>query len=312
MLKRRWGRGPTPVRSLRALAMVSTLWIASTAPALAWEPTDGGVAQAAVDAIATEAPADDLHPGAPAADAAAPKEVTRASHVAFRSVLALFALLVLAYVAGHPRVHRVEAVLGVSQVVAAGLPFFALGALARAPAVGLLTDDVLAELRPLLELGLGLVGVLAGLQFDLRALARWPRSTGRLAVVLTAVPFVLVSLSVGGLLYAFQIPTSFGRLVRDAITFGAAGCLAAPTATALLAGRGLSFRAIRRVRDVATLDDAAGVAVLAVLSAFFRPNEGVAWALPGIGWLFMTLGDRPRPWASSATRPCARLGRRPS
>ncbi|MAQ17866.1 MAG: hypothetical protein CMN30_24095 [Sandaracinus sp.] len=81
-----------------------------------------------------------------------------------------------------------------------------------------------------------------------------------------------------------QIPASPERLVRDAVTFGAAGCLAAPTARALLEGSGLSERAVRSVRAAAVLDDVAGIALLALLSAFQRPERATTWSLPGIGW----------------------------
>ncbi|MCZ7682816.1 MAG: cation:proton antiporter [Sandaracinaceae bacterium] len=208
-----------------------------------------------------------------------------------RTVLALLACLALAYLAGHPRVQELEEVLGISQVVTAGFPFFALGAIAHLPRVGLLPDTVLTDLTPLLELGLGWIGLLAGLQFDVRVADTWPKGTANLTGVLTFVPFAIIAAAIGVLLYVMAIPINTERLLRDAAMFGAAGCLAAPTASALLATTGLSERAAHVVRSVAVVDDAAGVALLALLSAFYRPEDGqVGWALPGIGWLFVTLG----------------------
>lgn len=210
---------------------------------------------------------------------------------AIRTVLGLLALMALAFLAGDPRVKRLEALFGVSQVVAAGLPFFVLGMIAHLPAVSLLTDEVLVELRPLLEFGLGWIGLTAGLQFDVRAADAWPRGTTGLTAVLTLVPFVTVALVFGLMLHGLEIPATNSRLLRDAATFGVAGCLAAPTASALLSGSGLSARAIAVIRAVATLDDIAGVTLLALLSAFYRPETTmVTWTLPGVGWLFMTLG----------------------
>ncbi|MBO6936163.1 MAG: cation:proton antiporter [Deltaproteobacteria bacterium] len=210
--------------------------------------------------------------------------------LALRSVLGLLALLALAFLAAHPAVQRAEELLGISQVVAAGLPFFVLGAIAHLPSVGLLTDEVLLELGPLLDIGLGWVGVLAGLQLDLRAIARWSPLTRQLSSVVTFVPFVVVGLAMGALLHVAEIPATDHRLVRDAVAFGAVGCLAAPTAAALLSASGLGADAVQVVRNVARLDDLLGVAVLAILSAFFRPTASVGWSLPPIGWLFVTLG----------------------
>lgn len=217
--------------------------------------------------------------------------VSEQTGMLLKTVLALLACLALAYLAGHPRVKELEELLGISQVVTAGFPFFALGAIAHLPQVGLLPDEVVLDLTPLLELGLGWIGLLAGLQFDVRIADKWPKDTGNIAGILTFVPFLIVAGVIGALLYVMAIPVSTERLLRDAAMFGAAGCLAAPTASALLASTGLSERAAHVVRTVAVVDDAAGVLLLALLSAFYRPDRPhVGWALPGLGWLFVTLG----------------------
>ncbi len=260
---------------------------------------EGGVPDAAAASAgageATDArdggPTADTEEHAPEADEGEAHEAASAPRMVLRTVLALFACLALAYLAGHPRVQELEEVLGISQVVTAGFPFFALGAIAHLPQVGLLPDEVLLALTPLLELGLGWIGLLAGLQFDVRVADTWPKGTANLAGILTFVPFAIIAAAVGVLLYVLAIPIDTERLLRDAAVFGAAGCLAAPTASALLAGAGLSERAANVVRTVAVVDDVAGVALLALLSAFYRPGDGqVGWALPGIGWLFVTLG----------------------
>ena len=69
--------------------------------------------------------------------------------------------------------------LGLSQAVAAGLPFIALGAIARHPSVGVLTDDVLSELGPLLRFALGWLGFLAGFRFDFGAAGERTRDVRR-------------------------------------------------------------------------------------------------------------------------------------
>lgn len=226
-----------------------------------------------------------------AAPAAAQADEPAIAADAIRTVLGLLALLALAYVAGHPKVEQLERALGVSQVTAAGLPFFLLGAVAHLPQVGLLTDAVLEDVRPLLELGLGWIGLLAGYAFDAKSMREWPRGTGQLTTLLTVVPFVLIAGAIGAVLYVLEIPLTTSRLLRDAAMFGAAGCLAAPTAASLLESSGLSARAVAAVRAVASLDDVAGVGLLALFSAFYRPAEVAStWSLPGVGWFFVTVG----------------------
>src|SRR5690606_33830027 len=148
--------------------------------------------------------------------------VAESADVAIRTVVAILAGLALAYLAGHPRVQRLEEILGISHIVAAGFPFFALGAIAHLPQVNLLTDSLLRDMRPLLELGLGWIGLLAGLQFDLRAAESWPPGTSNLTAMLTLVPFAVIGGVVAAVFYELDIHQSTSTLLRDAATFGAA------------------------------------------------------------------------------------------
>src|SRR3954467_13648821 len=65
-----------------------------------------------------------------------------------RVVLGLAAAFILAIAAAHPFVRRVERRLGLTVVLSGGLPFLGMGYLFRLPSVGILTDDVVADLRP--------------------------------------------------------------------------------------------------------------------------------------------------------------------
>jgi Kef-type K+ transport system membrane component KefB len=49
-------------------------------------------------------------------------------------------------------------------------------------------------------------------------------------------------------------------------------------------------RATQLARTVAVLDDVFGVFALALLAAWLRPESTAGWQLPGVGWLFVTLG----------------------
>src|SRR5690606_16234037 len=114
-----------------------------------------------------------------------------------RALLGLLGLLVLAYVANHPRVRRLEDWLGLRSAITAGFPFVALGLLARHPAVGVLTDDVLVALTPLIDFGLGWIGFLVGYHLDLRAVDRLPRGTALVIALDTAIPLVAIGIFSG-------------------------------------------------------------------------------------------------------------------
>ncbi len=107
---------------------------------------------------------------------------------AIRAILGLVALLALAYLGGHPKVQSLEHKLGISHVVTAGLPFVILGAVAHLSAIRVLSDAVLYQIRPLLVLGLGWIGLSIGYRFNAKlvdALAPGMATTG---VLTAAVP----------------------------------------------------------------------------------------------------------------------------
>jgi hypothetical protein len=274
---------------MRRIALVALLLL----PAVARGAADAGV----VDAAAPDAgPPDAGPPDAGPPDAAAPPDApppileaapderppplpeAERPGVAIRIVLGLLAILVLAYLAALPAIRRVEEALGLTSVIAAGFPFVALGVLARHPAVGILDDGVLRGLAPLLEFGLGWIGFHVGMQFDVRALDRLPDGTGRVVAVESGLAFLGAAVASAPLVWWLLSGGDEGSLVRAVLVLGtAAAMVATPTKAGEnpIAGR---------------LDEVGGVAGLLVLGAFFRPEAAASWALPGAGWLFVTLG----------------------
>lgn len=279
---------------------------AAVADAAAVLNADGAVpdAEAAVLAAAPDAGAVaavlDADAGLPAAlvatvgpaPAPAPEPgTTAAASSVVKTILGLLVLLALAYLGGHPRVRRLERTLGISQVVTAGFPFVALGLIARLPSVGVLDDRVLAEVTPLLQLGLGWVGFLTGYQFEVRSLDEFPRGTAAFVSAMTSVPFLVVVVACGGLLLAFGQPWQDAVFLRDAIVLGTAATITAPIANALARERGVAPGTQAVLTRLGLLDDIAGVVGLLFLGAYFRPAAtDIAWALPGTAWLFVTLG----------------------
>jgi hypothetical protein len=256
------------------------------------------------DAAALDAATDDADAGlfadagipahAPASDetSASPEAgTTAAASSVVKTILGLLALLALAYLGGHPRVRRLEQTLGISQVVTAGFPFVALGLIARLPSVGVLDDRVLAQVTPLLQLGLGWVGFLTGYQFEVRSLDDFPKGTAAFVSAMTSVPFVIVVAACGGLLLAFGQPWQDAVFLRDAVVLGTAATITAPIAKALARERGVASGTQAVLTRLGLLDDIAGIVGLLFLGAYFRPaTPDIAWALPGTAWLFVTLG----------------------
>lgn len=207
-------------------------------------------------------------------------------------ILGLLALMALAYLGGHRRVLDWEKRLGVSQVITAGLPFVLLGMIARLPAVGILSDRVLAEIGPLLRVGLGAIGFVAGFRFEARSLQGLPKGASSVALLSTLLPAAAVTAATAPLLLAFSSTSWSSSLrdpvfLRDALILATAGAMTARSTVRWHGPGGGSGLAARIIR----IEELAGVLGLAAVAAFFRVRalDG-SWQLPGMVWLLLTLG----------------------
>lgn len=228
-----------------------------------------------------------------------------------RIVLGLGLALGLAVAATHPFVRRIERRLGLTLVTASGLPFILMGLIFRHPRVGILTDSVLADLRPALEFGVGWLGFAVGMKFNLSELDRVHPKTGAILFAETAIPVVTTTIACSLFFIFIDYTQTFPILAsihsyadfkrasyelsrhasfRDAIALGACAAQAAPVA-ALAIARSSGSRGARILEHVSQLDDVAGIFVISLVCAFFRPTESfAAWKLPHIAWLFVILG----------------------
>jgi Kef-type K+ transport system membrane component KefB len=208
--------------------------------------------------------------------------------VVIRTILGLLSLMVLAFLGGHRRVLDWEGRLGISQVITAGFPFVLLGMLARNGNVGILSDSVLAEISPLLRLGLGWIGFVAGIRFDTRMFQGLPARTVRIVALSTLFPFAFLVGACAAFLFAFSDqPLGLGDPVflRDALILGTAGAMTAVSSTRSFQ-RDESKSVISRV---IRLEELAGVIGLLFVAAFFRPQSG-SWQMPGTAWVLLTIG----------------------
>ena len=225
-------------------------------------------------------------------DRAEPPPAGERSEVVIRTIVGLLVLLVLAYLGGHPRVLAWEERLGISQLITAGFPFVVLGMVARTPSVAILSDSVLAEMSPLLRIGLGWIGFMVGFRFDARLFPGLQRGTTRVVVLSTVLPFCCV-LAASAIVLMLLLD-GMGSLdfrdpifIRDAIILGTAGAMTAHSAARLFS----TTETVGIVSRIVRLEEVAGVIALALVAAFFRPQgPEVSWQLPGTGWFLVTIG----------------------
>jgi hypothetical protein len=207
-----------------------------------------------------------------------------------RVATGLVAALALAVLAAHPRVKALERRLGVTVLLSAGLPFLVLGALFRLDRVGVLTSDVLADLQPAFEFGLGWIGFVVGMRFDLRRLDL-PRELGSVVALNSLLPMaataIACTLAFSAIdLHAFWQP----GFVRDALVLAACAAPSARVSVQFLAGR-IGPKAAVAADQITVIDDVAAIALLGLAACLFRPDAGATrWTLPSSAWVLVSLG----------------------
>lgn len=209
---------------------------------------------------------------------------------AIKAILGLLILLTLAYIAGHPRVVRLEQRLRISQVITAGFPFVLFGLAAHSEGIGILSDPILDEIRPILPIGLGWIGFVVGFRFDLRKLENLPDGVGSALLLTTVLPFLAV-VGITSLLFGLLEGVDDSSFLRDAILLATAGAMTARTVPGLISTRGADSHIVDRVSRIIKLEEVIAFVALVMVAAFFRPdNELVGWRVPAVGWVFITLG----------------------
>ena len=229
-------------------------------------------------------------PPPPLSGDARERSLESASEV-IKVVLGLVFIFGLAYLAGNPRVQALENRLQIAQVVTAGLPFVFLGVITHLPGVGILSETVLWEIRPLLALGLGWIGFTIGFRFDSKLGESLMPGASTASFVTASVPFAtIVAVCAVMLVYAEHFPAN-AIFLRDAMMLATAGAMTAYSVPQMLEARGATGAAVDRVASIVTLEQLAGFVGLLLVAAYFRPHDtSIAWLLPGTAWLFITVG----------------------
>jgi hypothetical protein len=203
-----------------------------------------------------------------------------------RVVIAISVAMALAVLGAHPRVIRLERRFGLTVLASSGFPFLLLGIFFRE--LGILTADVLRDLRPLFEFGLGWVGLTIGTQLDLRRFDRLPPSAAPAIALASLLPIVFAALACSFTLAWLGVMPGKG-LVRDGLILMACAAVSAPANLELLLAKWKDSTQL--VLAITRIDQLAALAILAVVAIMFRPDRTVTlWHLPRSGWFLMTLG----------------------
>ena len=205
-----------------------------------------------------------------------------------RVLLGLALALSLVVLAAHPKARRWEERFGVTLLLAAGFPFLVLGAIFHVEAVGILTDAVLYDLRPAFEFGLGWIGFVVGMRFDVRHLDRLPAGLGPAIVVQALAPMLVVGTLGGLLLYGAGLRAVDGLYLHSLLLAACAAASAPVNVPAMVFSYGTKTSGL--LQEITLFDEVAALAALALLTFVERPSVATAWVLPLSAWFLLSLG----------------------
>lgn len=201
--------------------------------------------------------------------------------------LALAAAAGLAFLAASRRVRALEERFGLSVLSSSGLPFVLLGAWLASSRVGMLNGDVLDDLRPAFEFGLGWLGFVIGARIDLKRIDRLPASLPSVVGATALLPMVvLAAVCTPALLLLGALPEI--GLYRNVAILAACGvaCVVPLAAAAEPAHGGPPM-----LPEVTKLNEILALAVLGVVTVLYRPDQQLTnWSLPPSAWALMLLG----------------------
>ncbi|HSG48339.1 MAG TPA: hypothetical protein VLA43_11035, partial [Longimicrobiales bacterium] len=206
-------------------------------------------------------------------------------------LVATLALILLALLGARFSFSTRRVPVGSRLLFRTGTHFLFLGFLLGPAALGLLSQEALGQLSPLLGLALGWIGLLFGLQLDRSALKQFPRVFLGLAfgqAVLAFAVFLAAGLVAVG---SLQIEGEAVLLVL--LGAAATACISAPAGVAMVSA---NFMAKGKVKDllffIASLDAVVGITALHLAYASMhgtpvlvaQGNEPVwFWILAGVG-----------------------------
>jgi hypothetical protein len=204
-----------------------------------------------------------------------------------RLVIGLAVAVVVAIVGTLPPIRRWEQRHGLSVLTATGFPMLLLGYAFQY--FEILPPKALADLRPVYEFGLGWLGVVVGMQMNLRRLEELPHWFMTVVASVSIPPTLLAAVACGLVLFALGALPGTG-LIRDMIFLGACAAVSAPANLRLLL-RNRPPMTAEIIRATTRMDQIAAFALLALASSLFRPGLAVGlWRLPRSGWFLVTIG----------------------
>ncbi len=168
---------------------------------------------------------------------------------------------------------------------ASGIPYILIGVMLGPRGFDVLNEEILAELHPLISLGLGWVGFLFGIQLQWRNIRRFPANY----LLFTSLQSLIALIIIGGVivlvLIALEIPTM--QAVEYAVIFAIIGSMTAPMALArMIISHKLRGKLVHLIQFSSSLDAFWGIVFI---GGFFIMKQSLLPSGITIPWLWLVI-----------------------
>lgn len=123
--------------------------------------------------------------------------------------------------------------LGIRTVLLTGVEYILIGVVLGRFGVNLLDDNTIKNLTPFLIFGLSWIGLLFGLQFEVKFLKKLPRFYFSITAIQAVITFSAVSLAIFGVMF-FLTSTAVERIIIIALILGSTASCTAQSAIAIV------------------------------------------------------------------------------
>ncbi|MFC1732847.1 cation:proton antiporter [candidate division KSB1 bacterium] len=199
------------------------------------------------------------------------------------TILGIIALIVLSLIGTHKGFSRLSLSGSINVFFLTGTEFLLIGIILGPHAFNMISAEIIRGMYPFVGLGLGWIGMLYGLQFNLRRLRRMPAGYLNSGLLQSAVTFVF--LFAGTLSILSYIQGLSGNSFISATILAAVGSCSSQTALGLIS-RDMNHRKshlLRTLRFVASIGDAPGLAAFGIALCFLHTTP----ALSGQPYVFL-------------------------
>lgn len=208
------------------------------------------------------------------------------------SILLLAALTVLVLVGARTGFGKSAVPAALRPLVDTGTVFIGVGAALGPFGANVFTEGLLAQLSPVIVIGLGWIGFLYGSHLEWRLMRRYAPMLYAAAMVESVAVFAVVAAASWGLLTLWlgrHLPGS--ERLAAALILGVCAMGTAPAGIFQLSARsGLHPEDLNVLRFFSAVDDLPALVLLGLMGAFLRPETVDGFAAAPLTWLAFSVG----------------------